>query len=118
MLDDGSGTLGVYAMYSTKTGTAIRVLVYNSAFFNGSGTRSSVSASLKIPSAIATLRAKRLTAPMSTSLAGGGITIGASGTFDTSCNAIGKEVYEEVAIHSGVVNVTVKASEALILYVN
>ncbi len=121
MLDSGSGSLGVYAIFSTKTSGVLRILIYNSAFFNGSGTRSSVSVSLdgfNTPSTNATLRAKRLTAPMSTSLAGQGITIGGTGTFDTSCKPVGKQVYESVVVQGGGVNVTLKASEAVILYAN
>lgn len=121
MLDDGSGSVGVYAIFSTKTSGVLRILIYNSAFFNGSGTRSSVSVSLdgfNTTNANATLRAKRLTAPMSTTLAGQGITIGETGTFDTSCRPVGKQVYESVAVQGGSVNVTLRASEAVILYAN
>lgn len=121
MLDDGSSSLGVYAIYSTKTGNVLRILIYNSAFFNGSGTRSSTVVfvdGLKSPSSGANLRAKRLTAPMSTSLAGQGITIGQTGTFDASCKPVGKQVFESVVVQSGTASLTLKASEAVILYVN
>lgn len=118
MLDNGSSSLGAYAMFSTQTGEVLRVLVYNSAFFSGSGSRSSEVVALAGLKTSATLRAKRLTAPASTSLAGQGITIGGSGTFDASCNAVGSQVFESVVVQSGTASVTLKASEAVILYVN
>lgn len=79
MLDDGTGAVASYVIYNSA-GAAVRLLVYNSNYYDGTGTRSSTSVSFTgggIPSS-GTATALRLTGPNATSRVdeGGIVTIG------------------------------------------
>ncbi|THU83937.1 hypothetical protein K435DRAFT_929295 [Dendrothele bispora CBS 962.96] len=118
MLDNGTGAVASYVVYNSAN-TPVRLLVYNSNYYDGTGTRSSTSVTFTgggIPSSGAKT-AKRLTAPNATSRVdmGARVTIGSGGTFDGNCNAIGTQVRENVAVNGGL-TVSVSASEALIVY--
>ncbi|KAK7471120.1 hypothetical protein VKT23_002534 [Stygiomarasmius scandens] len=119
MLDDGKSLVASYVVYNSAN-TPVRLLVYNSNYYDGTGTRSGTSVTFSgggIPSS-GTKTAKRLTAPNATSRVdmGARVTIGGGGTFDGSCNAVGTQVRENVAVNGGSLTVTVNASEALIVY--
>ncbi|KAJ4472077.1 hypothetical protein J3R30DRAFT_1026502 [Lentinula aciculospora] len=119
MLDNGTGAVASYVIFDSA-GTPVRLLVYNSNYYDGTGTRSSTSVSFTgggIPSnGVAT--ASRLTGPNATSRVDedGIVTIGGGGTFDGNCNAVGTQTRENVVVNGGVLTVSVQASEALIIY--
>ncbi|KAI5118607.1 hypothetical protein M0805_008038 [Coniferiporia weirii] len=117
MIDSGSSALGAYAVFSGSSTTPARVLLYNSNYFSGSGTRSTASITLSgLSSNIKVVSVKRLTAPNATSLAGDGVTIGGSGTFNGACAAAGTQTLEVASVSSGKAEVTVNESEAVIVY--
>ncbi|KAJ3808016.1 hypothetical protein F5876DRAFT_46898 [Lentinula aff. lateritia] len=118
MLDDGTGAVASYVIYNSA-GVAVRLLVYNSNYYDGTGTRSSTSVSFTgggIPSS-GTATALRLTGPNATSRVdeGGIVTIGGGVTFDGDCNAIGTQTKENVVVTGESLTVVVQASEALII---
>lgn len=118
MLDDGTGAIASYVIYSAAA-QPVRLLVYNSNYYNGTGTRSSASVSFTGgPISSDIINAKRLTAPASTSRVdqGATVTIGGGGTFDHKCTPIGSQTMETVAVSSGAFTVALYASEALIIY--
>jgi hypothetical protein len=117
MLDGGTGAVAVYVVYSTG-GAPLRALVYNSAYYDGSTSRTSSSVTLTGIST-GSKQALRLTAPAATSRVdqGAAVTIGAGLTFDGNCQSVGTEVFENVAVGSNqLITVSVAASEALIVY--
>ncbi|KZV75142.1 glycoside hydrolase family 79 protein [Peniophora sp. CONT] len=116
MLDDGTGAVATYAVFNSA-GKPLRALIYNSAYFDGTGTRSSASISLTGLSS-GSKSGLRLTAPASTSRVdeGAAITIGGALTFDGNCGAVGSPSNETITASNGQATVTVKASEAFILY--
>jgi hypothetical protein len=116
-LDAGTTAIAAYVTYSSS-GAPLRVLVYNSNYYNGSGTRSNstVSFTWSGGGSTSSIKAKRLTAPAATSLAAN-VTIGGTGTFDVNCNAVNNlGTYETISVNSGAFNVTVRESEAIIVY--
>lgn len=116
-LSDTDTGMAVYAVYSSA-GTPLRLLVLNTNYFDGTGTRSSNTVSFTgIATASGTKQAKRLTAPSATSLAdqGAAVTIGGGGTFGANCARTGTEGTETVAVSNNAFSVAVKASEALIV---
>ncbi|VDB85359.1 unnamed protein product [Peniophora sp. CBMAI 1063] len=115
-LDDGTGAVATYVVFNSA-GKPLRALVYNSAYYSGSGTRSSASVTLTGLSS-GNKSGLRLTAPASTSRIdeGAAVTIGGGLTFDGDCNTIGSANNETVGVSSGQATVALKASEAFILY--
>lgn len=98
----------------------MRLLVYNSNFYDGSGTRSSVEVSFSgggIP-ASGTKTANRFTGQNANSRVdqGGVVTIGGGGTFDGGCLSVGTQTRESVGVSGGLLSVNVQASEALLVY--
>ncbi|KDQ49544.1 glycoside hydrolase family 79 protein [Jaapia argillacea MUCL 33604] len=122
MLDDGSGAVGSYAVYSQDTNRPVRLLVYNSNYYNGTGTRTVSTITFTGISGGQTgsvIVAKRLTASNAnvTIDAGGEVTIGGGGMFDENCLPTGVQSLEGVSVGSGgTISVSVNASEALIVY--
>ena len=117
-LDNGSSAIATYAVYSASN-APLRLLVLNSNYFNGTGTRSSASVQFTgLASAGGTRQAKRLTAPDATARTdqGAAVTIGGGGTFSAACARQGTESFESVAVSGGALTVSVRASEALIVY--
>lgn len=118
MLDSGTDTTAVYAVYS-HSGKSIRVLVMNTAYFNGTGTRSTVTVPLTGLYDSYHLLARRLTAPTATSTVVARdispITLGGQ-FFTPRCVLTGTQVQERVAVSSGFASVTLKASEALLVF--
>lgn len=117
MLDNGTGSVGAYVVYSSASKTSLRALLYNSAYFNGTGTRPATTVTLAGISSTASssLRVKRLTAPSATSLASA-VTIGGAGSFDANCKPLGTQAFEQAAVKGGSTSVTLRASEAAIVY--
>ncbi|RPD78395.1 hypothetical protein L226DRAFT_502875 [Lentinus tigrinus ALCF2SS1-7] len=117
-LDNGSSAIATYAVYSSSN-TPLRLLVLNSNYFNGTGSRSSASVQFTgLATASGTKQAKRLTAPNATSRTdqGAAVTIGGGGTFSSTCARLGTENTESVAVSGNALSVSVLASEALIVY--
>ncbi|KAH8109882.1 hypothetical protein DFH11DRAFT_1810021 [Phellopilus nigrolimitatus] len=118
MLDAGSSTIGAYASFPDSSSAPTRVLLYNSVYFAGSGTRSVTNISLSgIDSSLQAVSVKRLSAPNATSLAGSGVSIG-GGTFDENCESVGTQTLESVSVNGGEVVVSVQDSEAVIVYLS
>ncbi len=118
MLDDGSSAIGIYALYSS-TNAPVRLLVVNTNYFNGTGTRSSATVSFAgLTTASGTKQAKRMTAPSATSQVdqGAAVTIGGSASFTSMCARTGTQVTETVTVSGNALSVSVKASEALIVF--
>ena len=118
MLDDGTSAIGVYAVYSASN-VPLRLLVIDTTYFDGSGTRASTSVSLTgLTTSAGTKKAKRLTAPNATSRSdqGAAVTIGGSTSFTSTCTRSGTQNFEDVSVSGGATTVTLKASEALIVY--
>lgn len=115
-LDDGTGAVATYVVFDSA-GKPLRALIYNSAYFDGTGTRSSTSVTLTGVSS-GSKSGLRLTAPASTSRVdeGAAVTIGGALTFDGNCGAVGSPANESVGVSGGQAIVTLEASEAFILY--
>ncbi|KAH7930049.1 hypothetical protein BV22DRAFT_1001423 [Leucogyrophana mollusca] len=116
MLDDGTGSTGIYAVYGVF-GKPLRLLIYNSVYYDGTTARTSVSVNFTGISST-TVTAKRMTAQNATAIIGEGgiVTIGGGGSFDTSCQSVGTQTLEMVPVAGGAFDVSVAASEALIVY--
>lgn len=116
MLDNGTGSLGAYVVYSSSSKTPLRALLYNSAYFDGTGVRPATSVTLAgISSSASSLHVKRLAAPSATSLAPN-VTIGGAGSFDANCKPIGTQAFEQAVVTGDSAAVTLGASEAVIVY--
>ena len=118
MLDDGTSAIAVYAVYSSSN-VPVRILVINTNYFDGSGTRSSSTVALTgLATAPGTKQAKRLTAPNATSRVdqGATVTIGGSASFTSSCARSGTQVTESVPVSGNALSVRVAASEALLVF--
>lgn len=119
MLDNGTGAVASYAVFNSA-GRPVRLLVYNSNYFDGTGTRTTTSVAFTgggLPTS-GTATALRLTAPNATSRVdeGAAVTIGGGGEFDSTCQNTGTQTKESVVISGGGISVSVQASEALIVY--
>ncbi|KAI0058148.1 hypothetical protein BV25DRAFT_1811257 [Artomyces pyxidatus] len=117
-LDDGTGGLAAYAVFSAA-GAPLRVLVLNSAYYNGTGTRAVSHVALQgLPDAGGTVRVLRLTAPSAVARVdeGAAVTIGGGLTFAGDCSGVGTPALESVPVQGGAATVAVNASEAVILY--
>ena len=114
MLDDGTGAVAVYAVYSSAN-RPVRVLVVNSQYFDGTGTRASAAVQLTgLATAQGTKQAKRMTAPSAVSQ--GTVTIGGSASFSADCARSGVQTNETVVVSASALSVTIQASEALIVF--
>lgn len=118
MLDSGNSAIGVYAAFAGSSSTTpTRILLYNSAYFAGSGTRSSVSIRLTgLGEGVTAVQTLRLTAPSAPALATEGVTIGGGGSFGATCSVDGTQMKDTVEVSGGVMTVVVQASEAVIVY--
>ncbi len=118
MLDDGSSAIGVYATFSSSN-TPVRVLVINTDYFDGNGTRSVANVTLTgLITDSGARKAKRLTAPSATSEIdqGAPVTIGGTTAFAADCSISGTQSFESVNVSGHAATVFVRASEALIVY--
>ncbi|KAJ0426796.1 hypothetical protein BJY00DRAFT_306792 [Aspergillus carlsbadensis] len=124
-LDDGSTNYAAYAIYSAR-GAVRKVVLVNSDFFDGDGTRSRrefVLEGLMVrgKGGGGSVRVKRLTAPSSLSQQD----LGEAPTFagrvvdDQTCRFTGEEVVEEVQVGvGGRATIELAASEAVVITLN
>ena len=118
MLDDGTGAIGVYVVYDAAE-VPVRVLVINTNYYDGTGTRSSATVTLSgLGSGHVQRTAKRMTAPsaLSQSDEGAAVTIGGSPSFTSSCARSGAQTTETASVIGGMMSVSVRSSEALIVF--
>ncbi|EJD06326.1 uncharacterized protein FOMMEDRAFT_25640 [Fomitiporia mediterranea MF3/22] len=102
MLDTGTSAIGVYAVFPGTSSLPSRILLYNSAYYSGSGSRSTASITLTgLSRNSPSVQTKRLTAPSATSLSGNDVTIGESGTFDSTCTPVGTQQKESLQVSGG-----------------
>lgn len=120
MLDNGTNFMAAYGIYSS-TGEPLRVLLINTEYFDGTGTRPSTTVSWAGLEGRSTLRAKRLTAPSAVSTVSADelspITL-AGQSFNSLCSRIGREAVESIKVVNGSVAVTVQASESLLVWLH
>ncbi|KAL7624819.1 hypothetical protein AAE478_004033 [Parahypoxylon ruwenzoriense] len=115
-LDDGSSNYAAYVSFDSA-GAPLRALLYNSDYFSGSGSRSSQSFELRGLTG-SSLKAKRLTADSAQSRVdqGGKVSFGGQTFTDGDCTIAGSKTAESLAVSGGQTTVTLKASEALLVY--
>ncbi|MDF2434785.1 MAG: hypothetical protein JWP44_4416, partial [Mucilaginibacter sp.] len=108
-----------YACYASfdYTGAPLRVLLYNSDYYAGNGTRSSTSFTLTGLTSDS-VKAKRLTAASALSRPdqGGNPSFGGQYFNNGTCTVGGTETYETAAVSCGHATFTLKATEALLVY--
>lgn len=120
-LSSDSSAVAIYAVYSSSN-TLLRTLIYNSNYFDGTGTRSNQTVQLSgLSSGLNRATAVRLTANDAGVIIGqggeemGAVTIGGGLTFGSGCEVSGEQTGESVAVSGGVANVVVQDSEAVIV---
>ncbi|KAF2226017.1 hypothetical protein BDZ85DRAFT_193194 [Elsinoe ampelina] len=114
-LDSGSNSFGAYAIYS---GTTVKkVLLVNSNYYSGTGSRSSETFTLTGLSG-ASVKAKRLTAASAESRQDRGQkpTVGGQTFVDGTCAIQGAAVTESATVTGGSASFSLQASEALLVY--
>ncbi|CAK7221815.1 hypothetical protein SBRCBS47491_004657 [Sporothrix bragantina] len=115
VLDDGTTNYGGYVTYDAS-GNALRALLYNSDYFDGTGTRSSQTFTLT-GLAATSVKAKRLTAAnvLSRVDQGSPPTWGGQTYTNGNCVVSGTETFETTTVTSGAATFTLQASEALLV---
>jgi len=115
-LDTGTTNYAAYTVFD-QDGAPMRVLLYNSDYYTGSGTRSSQPFTLTGLTATS-VKAKRLTAASATSRVdqGSDPTFGGQKFTSGTCEISGTETFETVAVSGGQATLTLKATEALLVY--
>lgn len=114
-LDDGSTNYAAYAIFS---GTTVnKVLLYNSDFYSGSGTRSSQNFTITGVKR-STVTAQRLTAKSANSRQdrGENPTVGGQTFTNGTCAIQGSAAVESVKVVNGAAQFTLLASEALLVF--
>jgi hypothetical protein len=115
-LDAGTTNYAVYVIYDSSK-KPLRALLYNSDYYAGTGTRGTESFVLTGLTAT-TVKAKRLTAASALSRVdqGSNPTFGGQMFANVTCVIGGTETYESTAVSGGQATFSVKASEALLVY--
>lgn len=115
-LDSGTTNYAVYLVYDAAK-KPLRALLYNSDYFNGTGTRGTESFVLTGLSATS-VKAKRLTAASALSRVdqGSNPTFGGQMFANVTCAIGGTETYESTVVSGGQATFSVGASEALLVY--
>jgi hypothetical protein len=115
-LDGGTTDYAAYVTFDSS-GLPLRALLYNSDYYDGSGTRGSTSFTLTGLTA-STVSAKRLTAASALSRQdeGGNPSFGGQYFANGTCVIGGTETYEETTVSSGQATFTLQATEALLVY--
>jgi hypothetical protein len=115
-LDNGSSNAAGYVVFD-RQGNPMRALLYNSDFYDGSGSRGNVTVLLEGLGG-ERVRGKRLTAKSADERAdqGGKMSFGGQRFENGTCGIVGDEVWESVDVLSGVGTFVVGASEALLVY--
>jgi hypothetical protein len=118
MLDNGSGAIAVYAIFD-NSGTPARLLVINTNYYDGTGTRTSSTVTFT-DLGDGSVAVKRMTAPSATARVDEGavVTIGGSPSFTSTCVRNGTQITESMNISGGSLSVLVHASEALIVFLS
>lgn len=116
-LDDGRGSYAAYASFDAE-GRALRVLLYNSDYYTGGGARRAEQFTLTGLAGLQEVRAKRLTAGGALSRAdrGDDISFGGQKFGNGTCTVAGQERFETARVVDGRVTLEVKATEALLVY--
>lgn len=118
-LDTGSSNYAGYATFD-GTGKPLRVLLYNSDYFDGTGTRASTSFVLTGlgNGGTGSVRAKRLTAASAQARVdqGGNPSWGGQHYANGTCVVGGTEMFETVSVSGGQASFSLAASEALVVY--
>ena len=114
MLDAGKSSYAVYAIYNGQR--PVRLVLYNSDYYIG-GTRGTYAFIVDGLGAVASVRARRLTAPAATSRQdrGGDPTFAGLGFANATCDRTGTEKGETVVVSGGKATFSVGASEALLV---
>lgn len=115
-LDPGNTSYATYIIYDSAK-KPLRALLYNSAYYSGTGTRANASFTLSgLPSA--GVKAKRLTAASALSRQDQGSipTFGGQSFTDGTCVVNGVETFESFAVSGGAATFSLAASEALLVY--
>ncbi|KAK1987496.1 hypothetical protein LZ30DRAFT_745701 [Colletotrichum cereale] len=115
-LDDGKSAFAAYVTFDTA-GAPLRALLYNSNYYNGSGTRGSESFALNGLTATS-VRSKRVTAASAEARQdrGGNASFGQQYFNNGTCNIGGTETFETTPVSEGQAVFSVAASEALLVY--
>jgi len=115
MLDDGTTPYAAYAVYD-KHGKPLRVVLYNSVYYNGTAKRSHHVFTLEGLEGTS-LTAVRLTSAAATDKVETSQTPSVAGLQfdDVTCAVKGHPVVETVKVKDGVANVHVKASQAVLV---
>jgi len=118
-LDNGTAPYSSYLIYGNNT--PIRALLINTELFDGNGTRSNETFVLNGVKKFGLgdkVRAKRLTAPAATSEQNAGVnpTWGGQWFVNETCEIVGEEVFEDLVVGNGSVEVVLRASEAVLVY--
>jgi len=124
-LDNGTSSDGVYVIYDSAK-VPIKVLLYNSAFYSGSGSRGiqtfELTGLLSATGGVgnAAVKSKRLTAPSANSRVdqGENPTFGGQTFANVTCVIGGTETFESTSVTAGVATFSVKDSEALLVYLD
>jgi len=118
MLDAGNTAMAAYAIYG-KDGRLMRAVLYNSVYFNGTGTRGSAEYTLTgLPAnSLGLAVARRLTSAAATDKVEMGQVPNFGGVqFDNlSCAKMGTAMHEAVNVVSGSATFSVRDSEALLV---
>ncbi|KAJ0329817.1 hypothetical protein COL5a_003642 [Colletotrichum fioriniae] len=117
-LDDGKSALAAYVTYDAA-GAPLRALLYNSNYYSGTGTRAAESFVLSGLTATAgRVRSKRVTAASAEARQdrGGNASFGQQFFNNGTCTIGGTETFETTTVSGGQATFSVKASEALLVY--
>lgn len=116
-LDAGTTKYAAYASFDGE-GRPLRVLLFNSEYYAGSGSARTVQRFTLTGLAGAAVKAKRLTAASSLARADKGdeISFGGQRWTDGTCVVAGAETFETAKVENGQAVFDVKAAEALVVY--
>lgn len=115
-LDDGNSNYAAYVTFDSA-GAPLRALLYNSDYYSGSGTRSAQSFELRGLTG-GSVRAKRLVGDSAVARVdqGGKVTFGGQTFTNGDCIISGGETFETLTVSGGQATASLKASEALLVY--
>jgi len=116
-LDAGNTNYAAYASFDGE-GRPMRVLLLNSDYYTGSGSRGAQSFTLTGLAGATAVKAKRLTAGSSLSRADRGDDLSFGGQYwvNGTCVVGGTERFETASVQNGQATFDIKAAEALVVY--
>ncbi|KAI1327932.1 glycoside hydrolase family 79 protein [Xylariaceae sp. FL0255] len=118
VLDTGTSAYAAYITFDSS-GAPLRALLYNSDYFNGTGTRSSTVFTLSgLTTTSSSVKAKRLTGGSALARVdqGGVVTFGGQSFTNGNCVISGTQTYETLTVSAGQATATLQASEALVVF--